>query len=71
MGLAMLKYKFTLDQENISLDVCNEFIEGYYFNKENKIVLCANTLTNYEKKTKFHQAIKRHVSNKIKTYSLY
>ena len=66
----MMKYKKELNNEDIHLDVCNEFLEGYYFFKENKIYLCANTLTNYEKPHKFYQALKRHVSifliNKLK-----
>jgi hypothetical protein len=59
MGVSMLKYNKVLNPEDIQLDVCNEFLEGYYFPKENKITLCANSLTNYEKPYKFHKAIKR------------
>jgi hypothetical protein len=62
MGLAMMKYNKELNSEDIHLDVCNEYLEGYYFFKENKITLCANVLTNYEKPKKFHHALKRHVS---------
>jgi hypothetical protein len=61
MSIAMLKYKFNLDPSNIQLEICKDFIEGYYIPKENKIYLCANTLTNYEKNAKFKQAIQRHV----------
>ena len=59
----MMKYNKELNSENIHLDVCNEFLEGYYFFDENKITLCSNVLTNFEKPKKFHQALKRHVSN--------
>lgn len=63
MGISLLKYNYTLNPEIIHLDVCNEFLEGYYFPKENKITLCTNTLTNFEKTKKFEHAIKRHVYN--------
>lgn len=62
MGLAMMKYHKELNPEKIHLDICTDFIEGYYFHKDNSITLCANTLTNYEKSTKFNNAMKRHVS---------
>jgi hypothetical protein len=61
MGISMLKYKYTLNPEAIQLEVCNDFIEGYYLPKDNRIILCANTLTNFEKPSKFNEAIKRHV----------
>jgi len=63
MGLAFMKYKQQLNPEDIHLDVCTEYLEGYYFYKENKITICANTLTNFKNPTKFNQAIKRHVNN--------
>jgi hypothetical protein len=62
MSIAMLKYKHNLDPSNIQLEVCKDFIEGYYMPKDNKIYLCANALTNYEKPEKFKSAIQRHVS---------
>jgi hypothetical protein len=62
MAHAMIKYKHELDSQNISLEICNEFIDGYYLPSEKKILLCANTLTNFEKTTKFDRAIKRHVN---------
>ena len=61
MSIAMLKYNFNLDPSMIQLEVCKDFIEGYYIHKENKIYLCANTLTNYEKQRKFKNAIQRYV----------
>ncbi len=61
MGLAMMKYKAELNPEDIHLDVCTEFLEGYYFHKENKIVLCANALTNFQKPDRFNKALSRHV----------
>lgn len=65
MGIAMLKYKHSLNPESIQLDVCQDFLEGYYLPYENRIVLCANTLTNFEKPRKFQEAMKRHVSTII------
>jgi len=61
MAHAMLKYKHQLDSQDISLEICNEFLDGYYLPSEKKILLCANTLTNFEKTTKFEKAIKRNV----------
>jgi hypothetical protein len=61
MSIAMLKYGYNLDPSMIQLEICNEFIEGYYIPKEEKIYLCANTLTNYEKNTKFKTALQRYV----------
>ena len=63
--MTLMKYKKELNPEDIHLDVCTEFLEGYYFHKENKITLCTNSLTNFEKPHKFNQAIKRHVSKLI------
>jgi hypothetical protein len=60
-GIALLKYKYILDHEIINLQVCKDFIEGYYFPKDHKIVLCANNLTNYEKNYRFYRALKRHL----------
>ena len=57
----MLKYNFNLDPSMIQLEICKDFIEGYYIPKEHKIYLCANTLTNYEKQKKFKNAIQRYV----------
>ena len=62
MSIAMLKYKHNLDPNNIQLEICKDFLEGYYISKEKKIYLCANTLTNYEKHDKFKQAIQRYVN---------
>jgi hypothetical protein len=62
MSIAMLKYKHNLDPSNIQLEVCKDFIEGYYIKNENKIYLCANTLTHYEKPEKFKQALQRYVN---------
>jgi hypothetical protein len=62
MSIAMLKYNFNLDPSMIQLEICKDFIEGYYMPKENKIYLCANTLTNYEKQKKFKNAIQRYVN---------
>lgn len=61
-----MKYNKELNNEDIHLDVCDEFLEGYYFFNENKITLCANTLTNYEKPSRFNQALKRHVLKFLK-----
>jgi hypothetical protein len=61
MSNSMLKYKHKLNPENISLEICDDFLEGYYLPSEKKIILCANTLTNFEKQKKFQHAIKRHV----------
>ncbi len=58
----MMKHNKELNIEDINLDICSDFLEGYYFYKENKITLCANTLTHFEKPKKFSMAIKRHVS---------
>lgn len=65
MGISLLKYNQNLNPEMFHLDVCDEFIEGYYFHKENKITICANTMTNFEKPNKFYRAIKRHVNKEI------
>ncbi len=61
----MMKYNKELNMEDINLDICSEFLEGYYFYNENKITLCANTLTNFEKPIKFSLAMKRHVSFRL------
>lgn len=61
MSNSMLKYKYHLNAENVSLEICNDFIEGYYLPSEKKIILCANALTNFEKQKKFQNAMKRHV----------
>lgn len=61
MTNSMMKYKYQLHSDNISLEICNEFIEGYYIPSEKKIILCANALTNFEKQKKFQNAMKRHV----------
>lgn len=61
MSNSMIKYKYQLNAENISLEICDDFIEGYYLPSEKKIILCANTLTNFEKQKKFQNAMKRHV----------
>jgi hypothetical protein len=61
MSIAMMKYGYNLDPSMIQLEICNDFIEGYYIPKEEKIYLCANTLTNYEKNRKFKNAVQRHV----------
>ena len=61
LGVSLLKYKHILNQEVINLQVCKDFIEGYYFPKDHRIVICANNLTNYEKNYRFHHAIKRHL----------
>jgi hypothetical protein len=62
MSIAMLKFRYNLDPSMIQLEICNDFIEGYYIPKEEKIYLCANTLTNYEKNNKFKNALQRHVN---------
>lgn len=62
MGIGMMKYNHILNPESISLDVCSEYLEGAYLPKEKKILLCANTLTNYEKPKKFRFALRRHVT---------
>jgi hypothetical protein len=61
MGISLLKYKYILDQEVINLQVCKDFIEGYYLPNDKKIILCANNLTNYEKNYRFNHAVKRHL----------
>ena len=61
IGISLLKYKYILNQEVINLQVCKDFIEGYYLPKDHKIVICANNLTNYEKNYRFNRAIKRHL----------
>jgi hypothetical protein len=55
------KYKIKFGSENINLQICDDYVEGYYFKKDNKIVMCANMLTNYEKSFMFDQALKRQV----------
>jgi hypothetical protein len=61
MGIAMMKYNSILNTEDIHLDVCKDFVEGYYFYDDKKITLCSNTLTNFENPNKFNYAVKRHV----------
>lgn len=62
MALEMLKYNYSISSSNFSLDICEEFIDGYYFPTEKKIVMCSNMLTNFEKSNAFNIAIKRFVS---------
>jgi len=69
MSNSMIKYKYQLNPENISLEICNDYLEGYYLPSEKRIILCANTLTNFEKQNKFQTAIRRHVNyNQIRYY---
>ncbi len=60
------RYKVNFGSENINLQICEDYVEGYYFKNDNKIVLCANMLTNYEKSFMFDQALKRQVRILIK-----
>ena len=57
----MKKFGVHLSSDSISLDICSDFSEGFYFKKENKIVLCANNLVNVGLNHYFEQAMKRQV----------
>lgn len=62
VGLEMINYQFALSTDNVVLEVCEGHYEGFYFAKSDKIVLCSNLLTNYEKNNLFDSALKRLVS---------
>jgi len=38
MGIGMLKYNHVLNPESITLDICNEFLDGYYLPSEKKVI---------------------------------
>ena len=59
ISLEFSRYGHHLSEENISLEICSNYLSGYYFQKQNKIVLCSNMLTNYEDPTLFYQELKR------------
>jgi hypothetical protein len=59
IALELLKYDVILSTDMIMLEVCSGYNLGYYMKNVNKIVLCANLLSNYDNKQLFNFAIKR------------
>lgn len=56
MTNALLSYDTILKQTNVEIVLCEHFLEGAYIPKDEKIMLCANTLM---RKKDFDNAIKR------------
>lgn len=63
MSFDLLKYKYTLSSENIILETCEvegkKITLGYYLKSKDKIVLCSNFLTNFNKRNLFDYTLKR------------
>ena len=75
IGIGLLKYDVILSTDMIMLDVCKGYNLGYYMKNVNKIVLCANLLTNFESKQLFDFALKRQLiymydNNRDKSYDI-
>ena len=44
MSNALLKYDTVIKANNVDIVLCSHFMDGAYLAKDNKVVLCANTL---------------------------
>jgi len=56
MSNSLIAYDKVLKQSNVELVLCDHFMEGAYVAKEDKIMLCANTLM---RRKDFDNAMKR------------
>ena len=56
MSNALIAYDRVLKQTSVELVTCDHFMEGAYIPKDNKIMLCTNTLL---RRTDFDNAMKR------------
>lgn len=68
IALEMTKYDAKLSSDNIELKICSDFKYGYYLENKNKIILCSNLLTNYNKSDLFETVLKRLVIYKCISY---